>query len=106
MHLYTENKPYDNKNLMAQWLRLLLVLYHMIGNEEVMGSILIGVNSFFLQLWLIFYVILHVNWPVESIIKSHESSACAFENLDDVISIISDHLLCFFYLIFNLCSYL
>ena len=36
---------------------------------------------FFLQLWLIFYVILHVNWPVESIIKSHESSACAFENL-------------------------
>jgi hypothetical protein len=66
---------------MAQWLRALLVLYHMIRNEEFMGSILMGVNCFFLQLWLIFYVILHVNWPVESIIKSHESSACAFENL-------------------------
>ena len=27
-------------------------------------------------------VILHINWPVESItIKSHESSASAFENL-------------------------
>src|SRR6266436_9946406 len=61
-----------------------------------------GFNSdwcqlFFLQLRLIFYVILHVNWPVESIIKSHGSSACAFENLDDVISIISDHLLCFLF---------
>ena len=61
---------------MAQWL---LVLYHMFRNNEVMGSILIGV-FFFLQLWLISYVILHVNWPVESIIKFHESSACAFEN--------------------------
>jgi len=47
IHLDTENKSYNNKNLMAQWLRVLLVLYHMIRNEEVKGLMLIGVNCFF-----------------------------------------------------------
>ena len=47
MHLDTENKSQDNKSLMVQWLRVLLVLYHMIRSEQVTGSILIGVNCFF-----------------------------------------------------------